>query len=147
MKEKIFHAGNVLIVGFGCMVLLMSFLVYKCTQQRTDLVSENYYERELTYDGDMVAKENAEAFVFPLKTSKNAIDIGIPSTLVPQITEGKIDLYCPSNSSLDKQITLNSTDINYTVDIRDWKPMRYLVRIQLIAGGREYMKQYPLTIQ
>ena len=47
MGNKLTHSGNVIMAGFGIMLLLMSFLVYKCIMQRTDMVSADYYETQV----------------------------------------------------------------------------------------------------
>ena len=58
MGSKLTHSGNVIMAGFGIMLLLMSFLVYKCIVQRTDMVSADYYEKELHFQENIDAKAN-----------------------------------------------------------------------------------------
>ena len=54
---------------------LMSFMVFKSTQQRFDLVSENYYEEELNYQEVIDQKRNSS------NVSLNQIKEGIKKIL------------------------------------------------------------------
>jgi hypothetical protein len=57
MLKKLTHSGNLIIAGFFLMLLFMSFLVYKCMLQRTDMVSANYYEKELNFQDNIEASK------------------------------------------------------------------------------------------
>ena len=64
--------------GYGIMVLYISFalailfLVYKCTQHPVDLVSPDYYDKEIKFQQQYDKEQNATALSTPLQLNVNA---------------------------------------------------------------------------
>ncbi len=80
------------------------FLVYKCTQENIDLVTPDYYERELKFQDQIDRSGNIEKSGYSLTISYNessdCIDIMYPPMKEDKI-KGEILFFKPDNSKLD----------------------------------------------
>lgn len=75
------------------LVVFMSFilqLVYRCTQQRVDLVSEKYYENEIKYQQRIDMEKNTASLIEDLniQTKNGLMEINYPS--LSGVRTGKI---------------------------------------------------------
>ena len=140
------HSGNIIIAGFCCMVIFMSFLVYKCTTQRTDLVSENYYQQELVYQEHIEARKNAENLHFKAVPNGSTLVVEIPAELAREMTDASIRFYCPADKREDKSFALKAGDSKYLIDYKGWKKMHYTAQVSLISGGKKYSATIPVKL-
>ena len=146
MGNKLTHSGNVIMAGFGIMLLLMSFLVYKCIMQRTDMVSADYYEKELHFQENIDAKANGDRYPFKVAVTKGAIDVSIPTELANQMQDGMISFYCAADSRQDKVLQLVAGTGNFVISTKGWKNMKYIAKISLVSKGIKYYKEIPVMI-
>ena len=104
--------------GFGVFalytgfVLFMLFLVFKSSQQKVDLVTDDYYQQELAYQEIINFKRNAEQLEKGLTytLSKNEVELIFPEQHVH--ISGKVQIYRPSNNSYDKHFEIKLDDEN-----------------------------------
>ena len=89
----------VLYTGF---VLFILFLVFRSSQEKVDLVTEDYYQKELEYQEVIIEKTNAENLENGLtyKLDKNEIEFSFPEEHLNVL--GKIQIYRPSNDRFDQ---------------------------------------------
>jgi hypothetical protein len=94
----------ILYTGF---VAGMLFLVYKCVQEDVDLVTPDYYAKELKFQDQIDRMNNNEKSGNRLQISFNAatnsIDIEYPENEQGKI-KGEILMFRPDNSKLDFSI-------------------------------------------
>lgn len=147
MKIKWPHSGNVIIGGFICMIILMSCLVYATTFHNPDMVSDNYYEKEIHFDDNKQAESNTDKMNFPVELSKDAVFIIVPSELVNHLKNGEIKFYCPSDSKQDKSFPLVEAQLKYPIFTNGWKPLEYIVMITSQTKEKKYFKEYPLQVK
>ena len=109
--------------GHGILVVLllfmagMSALVYKCTKQSIDLVSNNYYEKELKYQ-NQIDKENqtlalSEDMQIGYDQKKQLVTFQYPGTFESTKISGTITFYKPDNASLDFEKPINVNKDNF----------------------------------
>jgi hypothetical protein len=113
MKKWKMNWGTGLAIVLGLFVLSMAYTMYLVTQQRFDLVTENYYEKELAYQETIDRQENALALsgTSALKVVDGKIQLQFPPELIGQTAQAKIELYCQTDAR--KDFTL--TEENWTV--------------------------------
>jgi len=146
MAKIFFHGGNVVLAGFGCMVIFMSYLVYQCTQHPSSMISDHYYEKELLYQQTIDATGNAARYHFKASVYGDSLHVGIPQELAANLSGGTVYLYCASESAQDKQFLLTPGKADYSFDIRSQKKRPYLLRMSLVSAGKDYYKELPLSI-
>ena len=108
-----FNWGHGITMAIIIMVLGMLWLVYRTTQAKIDLVTEEYYPKELVYEQQLQKMRNnnrlAEKIVVAISDS---LHIQFPKVTVdPADIKGQIMFYRPSDKSMDftEKISLNSS--------------------------------------
>jgi nitrogen fixation protein FixH len=150
MSSKLTHSGNIIIAGFGMMILFMCFLVYKSIHNETQMVSDNYYESELNFQDNINAVKNAEAFgtAFTFKQESNRLQFQIPSALNAQMEDAVLNIYCISNKAEDKKIRFKKdATAHYSIDASAWKKLSYTAKLSFAANGKSYYKEFPVVLK
>jgi nitrogen fixation protein FixH len=104
--------GTGIVIG---MVLFISFIMFLVINMLTDekfdhdLVTEDYYKRELHYQDEINAETNAFALEKNISDhrAQNGWIIEFPKNLELSKISGNINFYRPSNQKLDFNIPLN----------------------------------------
>jgi len=146
-KSKITHSGNVLLVGFGSMLIMMSVLVYLSIKQDIPMVSKDYYEQELVYQDKLDAIDNTNAYdgAFSLSKTDEEVTVQVPKALSSIMTKGTIVFYCPSTDKMDRTETLQqNASGTYTFPISQLPGKAYIAKISLQSNGIEYYKELKL---
>lgn len=139
------HKLTIVFVGFA---VLIGTLVYKCTQQKFDLVSEDYYTQELKYqdkiDGSKAASEISAVAIS--QTTDNVI-IQMPEELSGLSLKGDVWLYCASKAADDIKLPLIATDNGIMeIDKKKIPGENYTVKLSWSSGNTQYYKELPLII-
>lgn len=146
--HKLTHSGNILLIGFGGMLIMMSVLVYLSVKQEIPMVSKNYYEQELVYQQRLDAMNNTNTYdrQFHIAQEDNIINLQLPTELSRNISEGTVYFYCPAQESMDRQVPLPAqADGKYTFDRHNLPGAAYVVKISFRANGRDYYKELKLN--
>lgn len=105
---KKFNWGWGIAIVYGSFVLtFLVFLAYTTTQ-KVELVSEDYYNSELTYQSRLEAINRVKQIdsIISFKIDKKLISFNLPF-ISNNIQNGIVKLYRPSNSKLDKSFVIN----------------------------------------
>jgi nitrogen fixation protein FixH len=102
--------GTKIAIVYSSFVAFMLFMVYKAMSQKVDLISEDYYAKELLYEDRIQANKNSQA-LSAMPTLRAAADktliLKMPNELKGKNIVGEINFFCPSNDKLDKKIPLS----------------------------------------
>jgi hypothetical protein len=146
--HKLTHSGNILLVGFAGMLIMMSVLVYLSMKQDVSMVSKNYYEQELVYQDKLDAMNNATLYelLFSLTQSDTNLILQVPASLSKNISEGSVYFYCPSNEQLDYKENIKATATGtYLFDKNLARGAGYVIKISFRSGGKNYYKELKLN--
>lgn len=147
-SKKLSHPGNILLAGFGLMLLMMGILVFLSVKQNVSLVSKQYYEQELIYQQKIEASSNAEAFTGSFQTYRKGdlLLLSLPQTLTQHMEEGQAWFYCPANESMDRKIILRANETGqYTFTYNQFPGKGYLLKLSFKANGKSYYKEFNLS--
>lgn len=142
--HKLTHSGNILLIGFGGMLVMMSVLVYLAMKQDVSMVSKNYYEQELVYQQKLDAISNTGLYDsgFTITTKGDVLLLQVPPALSRALNEGSIHFYCPSNDKMDYREALSANESGlYRINKTMLKGNGYVVKITLNTGGKDYYKE------
>ncbi len=110
--------GTGIVLAFIAFITFILYFVYRMsTDDRAnhDLVTKEYYKKELGYQQEIDASENAARMGAKLNIEKSdeGIHIGFPEKFDPKKIEGTVSLYRPSNKHLDVNfpISLSKTHL------------------------------------
>lgn len=99
---------------YGVFVLFVLALVIFTMTKDVGLVTENYYEKELSHQEHIDKLKRTEALEEGLKITmaENTVNFTFPRLATPEQFDGVIYLYRPSNNLLDKTFSF-SLDTSY----------------------------------
>ncbi len=150
-KRFKFTYGHGVVLALLLFMIMITYLVvyYGYVQaDNYDMVTENYYEKELKYQEVINARNNAYKLVEkPIIKVFNGkgIQIIFPKQFDANNTKGEIYFYRPSNDDLDKKFPLNisnNQDIYITKELLTTKNIDtkglYIAKITWKSKGIEY---------
>lgn len=146
--RKLTHPGNILLLGFGAMLILMSLLVYMTMRQHIPMVSKDYYEQELRYQHKLDAIGNTRDYgsQFAAYTHGTYVELQLPPALSAAMEQGTVHFYCPADETQDRKEQLTaSPDGVYTFNRSLLPGKRYIVKVSFTSGGKAYYQEIPLN--
>jgi nitrogen fixation protein FixH len=126
-------------------------LVVMACSQRVDLVSKNYYEQELKFQGqiDRAGRANQLATQASAKydPGRKCIIVSLPRQHAGLEVAGHIELYRPAAAGLDQRLELrpDSTGIQ-AVDASTLSPGLWKVRLSWFADKQDYFAEQRVVI-
>jgi hypothetical protein len=136
---------GILLSIIGFVVLIMTMVVISVRMDGIELVTENYYEAEINYQ-DRIDEESSALRLDRTVITYNSLDKNLLLDL-PSGTNGKIQLFRPSDSNLDREFLVNVIDSNRTsVSLLELEPGYWKVQLSWTEGGKNYYEEKKITI-
>jgi hypothetical protein len=134
----------ILYTGF---VAGMSYLVYRCTAENIDLVTTDYYEKELQYDAHFEKVRNADALPTPVsvRQSDGILEITFPEDLAGDL-HGTLHFYKPDDATLDFTLPLEKNQPTRVVPTGKMARGWWTLKADWSAHGRGYYHEYPFQL-
>lgn len=136
--------GTKITVLYLSFVALILVLVFTCFGQKSELESKDYFAKELQFQKQIDATENANALKQPIEHFVNGktVSIKIPLELVTPDLKGTIEFVRPSDASQDKIISLklNHEGAQLIDNVAFIKGV-YKMKIAFISNGKSYFKE------
>lgn len=132
-----------IIAAFAVFIAATITLIVLSTLQRDDLVTADYYARELRYEEQLESAERTRHVRDQIHVTHDAATQQIAVTLPPQHASqrptGVIQLYRPSAADQDREIPLD-TDLtgHQNLDARNLGPGLWRVRVRWTVDGDDY---------
>jgi hypothetical protein len=125
---------TLLYVGFVAMILT---LVFKASGEKVDLVTKDYYAQELVHQDKMEAIKRASEWKgqIQFETEVSKINVILPNAL-SGLENGKLNVYRPSDASLDKSFSLNEG--TNTIEAKNWPTGYYMIQLSWTKEGLDY---------
>ncbi len=142
--------GTAIAIFYTCFVLAMVLMVVKSSQNKMDLVQENYYQKDLDYENFRSKRQNAkqlsQAISIQYSLSENAIELSFPQEM--QALKGTLTLFRPANKTLDQTFVLKlnqeakmSIPVDQNIPAGLWR-----VQIDWESKGDHYFKEESISI-
>lgn len=95
--------GTKILIVYVAFVLGIVFMVVKSSMQNTDLVTTNYYEKELKYQDkiDEIKRVSALSESLQYVIKGNSLILTFPKDFAGKKLTGEVVLYCPSDEKKD----------------------------------------------
>ena len=149
MKKK-FNWGVAVTVAFVLFAGAILTVLYIALNTKVDLVSDNYYEKELKYQDHIDVVRNSESLEKNIVCtfSPSAVHVGFPRLVNADEYSGSILFFRPSDKSVDFETPVK-LDTSYVQSIPTDKMLKGLWRMQVSwkAGSKEYYFEQPVMIQ
>lgn len=139
------------ITGFFiiAIIFIATFIAF-AVRQREDLVSADYYEREVRYQSQLDSMNRSRSFaaqsVVTFEPQMQTIVITLPVAQTQGAT-GNIHLYRPSDARMDRELPLALTeDGTQRLDAKKLADGLWKVRVKWNANGQDYFLDQPVIV-
>ncbi len=141
--------GHKITIVFLIFVSGMTFLVYLATQEKQELVTTNYYEKELKYQDKIDAMKITEALSSQVVASHKdgIISIVFPNEFSQSTVKSNILLYCAFNEKNDQEFNLDIENAKSTFAIKTKQVGNYTLKINWDSEGKSYYTEKNIYIQ
>ncbi|MFT3946356.1 MAG: FixH family protein [Agriterribacter sp.] len=132
--------------GYKILIVYLAFvagivvLVFKSSNEKIDLVTPDYYAKELKHQEkiDAVKRTNALASKVTFEVVNNTLIITLPAEFNEKDVSGEVLLYCPSDDNKDIKRNFTTTNSTTTVELPSGTKVAYNLQVNWNAGSRAY---------
>jgi len=139
-----FNWGTGVTIFFMSFVVFILFMAYKCFQTDFDLVTEDYYAKELVYQ-ETIQKLNNEKRLkesFFIKKLENGVSLAFPKDQAIAGIKGTVQFFRPSDKELDKYFELTQNpEGTYFFKSENFQKGIYKVKVDWESGQTSYFKE------
>ena len=126
-------------------------LVVMACSQKVELVSPNYYEQELKFQGQLDRLNRTSRLAVPNVVNYDAAQRRLTITLPPEqarrAVRGRIQLYRPSESGLDRQLELRPDRSGLqAIDASALTPGLWKVRVSWTVDRQDFFVEQKLVL-
>jgi len=148
-RKKIFkfmNWGYKIVVAFALFCLAVIGAVIFFLNQKVDVVTDNYYEKELKYQEqlDRVNRTRALRDTIKMENTGAALNIVFPNIPDKPSPKDFILLYRPSDNEKDVRIPVAAdTSKKQSVSIERLDRGYWKLQVNWTSGGREFFHEFP----
>ncbi len=141
--------GHGIFIAIALSVMGLATLAYLTTRERVDLVTEEYYPKELEYDSEIQKMKNANSLNDRVKvmTMADTLFIKYPQSYNKERVEGDVHFYYPSNKAYDRHYSIEySKKREQAFPLYMFKKGNYDVIISWKDQKKEYLHKERIII-
>ncbi|MGB5701069.1 FixH family protein [Muriicola sp.] len=142
--------GTGIVLSFiGFISFIMFFVVRMNTDNRAnhDLVTEDYYKKELSFQKEIDAEKEANALPtqLQLKRIEEGLQIRFPKEMDATKIDGIVSLYRPSNKHLDFDLPISLSNAHLLIPDKRLLDGRWDITIRWTYDGKNYLVKKSMT--
>ena len=111
-----FNWGHKILLLYLLFMIMIGILVYKSTNQKFDLVSEDYYDKAVKYQNQINNLQNTEALADKpashFNKNENVVEIKFPDNFTNAQIKGTLFFFKPDNANLDFSVNIELNENN-----------------------------------
>lgn len=141
--------GYKIFIVFAVFVSGIVFLVYKSSEKKVDLVTTDYYDKELMYQHTIDARNNAGNLSDTVKYAvvNDQLTINFPKDFAGKKIDGEATLYFPSDETKDVVHKFSIQDASVMVAVNAGNKKEFNLQLSWQAGGESYYFEKRLIIK
>jgi len=134
------HWGKAVIIIFIFFISFIVYIVAGSMNAKIDLVTDDYYKKELMYQQTIDKKANARSLNenIELNLNNDQVIISLPSGLKNQHCKGEVFFYRASDKRMDKSFPINTNSGIISVENSFLEKGKWQVFVTFIANNKEY---------
>ena len=147
--SKIGWGTKIAILYIGFIVLVIAMVVISM-RQKIELVSDDYYPKELVFQKQINSSNNANALSDTIVNtiSLNGVDLQFPSVFKGKSVSGKIEFFRPSDSSKDYSTSIRlDENAHQFVSSKELISGRYRMQTSWKADNKDYYSEQIITVK
>jgi len=134
---------TITLVIFG--ILMIGMVTFCIKQDDIHLVTQNYYEEEIKYQGQIDKMINASEIGYEVLVYDNQLKR--VALMLPKGAKGTLHLFRPSDARLDQKIEFDIAETNTSsVDVKDLKPGYWRIKLSWSEEGKEFYEEKKINI-
>jgi len=132
--------GYKILFVYSAFVIGILFMVFKASSQRFDLVTNDYYAKELKYQDkiDEMKRTSALSAEIRYEIKDNELLVEFPKDFAGKKLTGDLLLYCPSDETRDLKKNFTVQDEQVRIPISDAKKGQYELQLSWKDGDVSY---------
>ena len=132
--------GKKILIVYIVFVAGIVFMVFKSSTQKTDLVTTDYYAKELKYQDKIDEMNRVQALSAPVEVviKDNALIIRFPKDFAGKKLTGEAVLYCPSDENKDLKNNFSVQDEPVKINIPATNKGLHELHLSWHDGGVTY---------
>ena len=139
-----FNWGTGIVIGMALFIGFILYLVFRMTTEDAfdhDMVTEDYYAKEMVYQLEIDAETNTQNLAEKIQSHKvdGGWELVFPSKLEPKKIDGKLFLYRPSNEKLDKELPIALTNSHLLIPDEYLLGGRWNITLEWEYEGKPFM--------
>jgi hypothetical protein len=150
MKAKVsFTWGTGIAIFYSVFALTMLLFVVFSFRQKIDLVSPDYYAKELAYQQQIDAMQRNAGLLEQMKFKLNGkfLELIIPMKLQNETISGEVDLFCPADNRKDMKFPFETRgEEMQRIDFSRVSTGRYTLKLTWKLHGNSYYNEEILVI-
>ncbi|MBK9098391.1 MAG: FixH family protein [bacterium] len=149
-KNSRINWGTGIVIGIIAFVVISVSMTVIFMTQDVSLVSDNYYEKSLTYQDEIDKQSRTQSLDEQVKINFNGeiINILFPVEYLNKNISGEIYFYRPSDSKLDFKLPLDlSEEGNQMILVKDFEKGFWRMKLNWMMNGNGYYNERAVTIQ
>ena len=141
------------IIGFFVLfAIFIGNFVRMAMQSDVDLVSKDYYQKEIAYQQHMntvaQTKENNAEIQVTLAEAAGQLVIAFPEFYAGQKVSGTVKFFRPSEAKLDFEIPINLNDARQQfIPVEKLEKGRWKVQVSSEVNGKNYFTEQIITLK
>lgn len=141
--------GKGIILVFIVFILGIGLMVYKSMTKNIDLVTGNYYEKELKYQEQIDKINNSNQLKEKLKIDFDGSRVQITYPDIPgKLITGEISFYKPSDAKSDFRLPVETgREMKQVIEAAKLSRGMWKVQINWAMDGKEYFSEEKIMIQ
>jgi len=140
--------GYKIMIVYGVFVAGILLLVFQSSKQNIELVTTDYYAKELVYQQQIDAAKHTAALPSPVRIENdlNKVIVRFPEIFTGKEITGDVKLYYPADESKDqlKRFTSNNNEVLLPIG-KNNKGMHYVL-LHFRCEGKEYYVEQKLIL-
>jgi nitrogen fixation protein FixH len=140
---------HALMAFFALLFAAMAGVVWIVVHQPSELVSRNYYDQEMLYQGRMEAIRRTQALgrQMSLKSEPGRLIVNLPSDQARRGPVGIVHLFRPADARLDREFKLAiDPSGRQSIDLRDLEAGLWRVRMEWVVGAETFYREEALVL-
>ncbi|QBA63227.1 FixH family protein [Muriicola soli] len=142
--------GTGIVLSFiGFIAFILFFVVRMSMDDRAnhDLVTEEYYKKELSFQKEIDAMEKAKNRPYQVKLIRtdSGMIIQFPEDMTPSKIKGKVSLYRPSNKHLDIDFPISLSNTHLLIPDKRLLDGRWDIDVNWDYEGETYLFRESFT--
>ncbi|HNB81580.1 MAG TPA: FixH family protein [Chitinophagaceae bacterium] len=132
-----------LMLALVLFIAMLSYMVYRSSKAKLDLVTDKYYEEEIKYQDHINRVTQSDSLQTPLQIAKDGDEVMIhfPAGLNYKSIQGKLNFYFPADRNKDEMVSLQP-DSSGTQSIQcAGKKGLYTVKVNWQYEGKAYYSE------